>query len=118
MVGLRQDVILDGNELFKEFKGALTEQYVLQQLKAIKGFNIYYWTSDRGSAEVDFVVDNGANVVPIEVKAEVNLQAKSLKVYRDRFQPELSIRTSMADYKHEDWLLNCPLWMIEMVKYF
>lgn len=118
MVGLRQDVLLDGNELFKEFKGALTEQYVLQQLKTVKGLNIYYWTSDRGSAEVDFVVDNGANVVPIEVKAEVNLQAKSLKVYRDRFQPNLSIRTSMADYRLEDWLLNCPLWMIEMIGYF
>lgn len=118
MVGLRQDVLLDGNELFKEFKGALTEQYVLQQLKAVKGLNIYYWTSDRGSAEVDFVVDNGANVVPIEVKAEVNLQAKSLKVYRDRFQPNLSVRASMADYRREDWLLNCPLWMIEMIGYF
>lgn len=116
MVGLRQDVLLDGNELFREFKGALTEQYVLQQLKTMKGFGIYYWASERGSAEVDFVVDNGANVLPIEVKAEVNLQAKSLKVYRDKFQPKLSVRTSMADYRREDWLLNCPLWMIEMIK--
>ena len=113
MVGLRQDVLLDGNELFKEFKGALTEQYVLQQLKTIKGLNIYYWTADRGTAEVDFVVDNGSDVIPVEVKAEVNLQAKSLKVYRDKFQPKLSIRTSMADYKREDWLLNLPLWTLE-----
>lgn len=112
MVGLRQDVLLDGNELFKEFKGALTEQYVLQQLKTIKGLNIYYWTADRGTAEVDFVIDNGSDVIPVEVKAEVNLQAKSLKVYRDKFQPKLSIRTSMADYKQEDWLLNLPLWAI------
>lgn len=113
MVGLRQDVLLDGNELFKEFKGALTEQYVLQQLKTIKGLNIYYWTADRGTAEVDFVIDNGSDVIPVEVKAEVNLQAKSLKVYRDKFQPKLSIRTSMADYKKEDWLLNLPLWAVE-----
>lgn len=113
MVGLRQDVLLDGNELFKEFKGALTEQYVLQQLKTIKGLNIYYWTADRGTAEVDFVIDNGSDVIPVEVKAEVNLQAKSLKVYRDKFQPKLSIRTSMADYKRNDWLLNLPLWAIE-----
>ena len=112
MVGLRQDVLLDGNDLFKEFKGALTEQYVLQQLKTIKGLNIYYWTADRGTAEVDFVIDNGKDVIPIEVKAEVNLQAKSLKVYREKFQPRLSIRTSMADYKKEDWLLNLPLWAI------
>ena len=113
MVGLRQDVLLDGNELFKEFKGALTEQYVLQQLKTIKGLNIYYWTADRGTAEVDFVIDNGKDVIPVEVKAEVNLQAKSLKVYREKFQPQLSIRTSMADYKKEDWLLNLPLWAVQ-----
>ena len=113
MVGLRQDVLLDGNELFKEFKGALTEQYVLQQLKTIKGLNIYYWTADRGTAEVDFVIDNGKDVIPVEVKAEVNLQAKSLKVYREKFQPQLSIRTSMADYKKEDWLLNLPLWAVD-----
>lgn len=114
MVGLRQDVLLDGNELFKEFKGALTEQYVLQQLKTIKGLNIYYWTAERGTAEVDFVIDNGDDVIPVEVKAEINLQAKSLKVYRDKFQPKLSIRTSMADYKQENWLLNLPLWAIEI----
>lgn len=116
MVGLRQDVLLDGNELFKEFKGALTEQYVLQQLKTIKALNIYYWTADRGTAEVDFVIDNGSDVIPVEVKAEVNLQAKSLKVYRDKFQPKLSIRTSMADYRKEDWLLNLPLWAIKSVE--
>ena len=113
LVGLRQDVLLDGNELFKEFKGALTEQYVLQQLKTIKGLNIYYWTAERGTAEVDFVIDDGSDVMPVEVKAEVNLQAKSLKVYREKFQPKLSIRTSMTDYKKEDWLLNLPLWAVE-----
>ena len=115
MVGLRQDVLLDGNELFREFKGALTEQYVLQQLKTVKGLNIYYWTADRGTAEVDFVVDTGSDVIPIEVKAEVNLQAKSLKVYRDKYQPKLSVRTSMSDYKREDWLLNLPLWAVEII---
>lgn len=116
MVGLRQDVLLDGNELFKEFKGALTEQYVLQQLKTVKGLGIYYWTADRGTAEVDLVIDNGTDVIPVEVKAEVNLQAKSIKVYRDKFQPKWSVRTSMADYRREDWLLNLPLWAVETVK--
>ncbi len=115
MVGLRQDVLLDGNELFKEFKGALTEQYVLQQLKTVKGLNIYYWTADRGTAEVDFVIDTGSNVIPLEVKAEQNLQAKSLKVYREKFHPKLSIRTSMADHKREDWLLNLPLYEVEII---
>lgn len=113
MTGLRQSVLLDGNELFKEFKGALTEQYVLEQLKTLKGLETYYWTSARGTAEVDFVVDTGGNIVPVEVKAEVNLQAKSLKVFREKFTPALSVRTSMADYKTEDWLLNLPLWAVE-----
>ena len=115
MVGLRQDTLLDGSELFKEFKGALTEQYVLQQMKTVRGLSIYYWTADRGTAEVDFVIDDGHDVTPVEVKAEVNLQAKSLKVYRDKFQPKKSIRTSMADYKDEGWLLNLPLWAIGCV---
>ncbi|HQK35546.1 MAG TPA: ATP-binding protein [Spirochaetales bacterium] len=113
MVGLRQSTLLDGNELFKEFKGALTEQYVLQQLKTLKGVSPYYWTAERGIAEVDFVIDTGSNIIPIEVKAEANLQAKSLKVYREKFQPKLSIRTSMADYKKEDCVLNLPLWALE-----
>ena len=112
MVGLRQDVLLDGNELFKEFKGALTEQYVLQQLKTMDGLGIYYWTAERGTAEVDFVLDTGSDVIPVEVKAEQNLQAKSLKVYREKFSPKLCIRTSMADYKREEWLLNLPLWAV------
>ena len=113
MVGLRQNILLEGHDLFKEFKGALTEQYVLQQLKTIHGLQVYYWTADRGTAEVDFVIDTGEEIIPIEVKAERNLQAKSLKVYRDRFQPAQSIRTSMAEYKDEGWLLNLPLWAIE-----
>lgn len=113
MVDLRQDVLLDGNALFKEFKGALTEQYVLQQLKTLKAVNTYYWTAERATAEVDFVIDNGRDIIPVEVKAETNLQAKSLKVYHEKFRPRLSIRTSMADYKKEDWLLNLPLWAVE-----
>ena len=116
MVGLKQGVLLDGNELFKEFKGALTEQYVLQELKTLKGINTYYWTADRGTAEVDFVIDNGDDVFPVEVKAEINLQAKSLKVYQEKFHPMKSIRTSMADYRDEGWLLNLPLWALENIE--
>ena len=115
MVRLNQSTLLDGNELFKEFKGALTEQYVLQQLKTIRGLETYYWTNDRGTAEIDFVADNGSDVIPIEVKAEVNLKAKSLKTYYEKFQPKLSIRTSMADYKKEDWLLNLPLYAVKNI---
>ena len=116
MVRLKQDTLLDGSKLFQEFKGALTEQYVLQQLITFKGLETYYWTNDRGSAEIDFIVDNGNAVIPIEVKAETNLKAKSLKTYWEKFQPELSIRTSMADYKREEWMLNLPLYAIETLR--
>ena len=117
LTGLRQNVLLDGSDLFREFKGALTEQYVLQQLMTLKSKNIkpYYWTNDSGSAEVDFLIDNGSEVIPLEVKAETNLQAKSLKMFREKFNPGISIRTSMADYKKEDWLLNLPLYAIEYI---
>lgn len=115
MTGLRQRTLLGGDDLFVEFKGALTEQYVCQQLKTIEDLGVYYYTNDRGSCEIDFVVDTGEQIVPIEVKAETNLRAKSLKTYRERFEPELSVRTSMADYKKEDWLLNLPLYAIENI---
>lgn len=115
MTGLRQRTLLDGNDLFTEFKGALTEQYVCQQLKTIEDLGLYYYTNDRGSCEVDFVVDTGEQIVPVEVKAEVNLRAKSLKTYQERFSPAISVRTSMADFKKEAWLVNLPLYGIEQL---
>lgn len=112
MTGLHQRTLLDGNDLFTEFKGALTEQYVCQQLKTIDDLGVYYYTNDRGSCEVDFVIDTGEKIIPVEVKAEVNLKAKSLRVYKDKYDPEISVRTSMADYKKEDWLVNLPLYAV------
>lgn len=116
MAGLNQKVLLDGNDLFVEFKGALTEQYVCQQLKTIEDLNLFYYTNERGSCEIDFVVDTGEQIIPVEVKAEVNLKAKSLKTYHEKFNPEISIRTSMADYKKEEWLINLPLYAINQIK--
>ena len=115
MVRLNQQVLISGSEIFIEFKGALTEQYVLQQLKTLKGVDAYYWTNDRGSAEIDFLIDNGDEVIPVEVKAETNLKAKSLKTYCEKYHPKTAIRTSMADYKLEEWLVNLPLWAIESI---
>lgn len=115
MAGLRQRTLLDGNDLFVEFKGSLTEQYVCQQLKTIQNLDIYYYTNDRGSCEVDFVVDTGELIIPVEVKAEVNLKAKSLKTYQEKFSPEISVRTSMADFKKEEWLINLPLYAIDQI---
>ena len=115
MAGLHQRTLLDGNDLFVEFKGALTEQYVCQQLKTIENLGVYYYTNDRGSCEVDFVVDTGEQIIPVEVKAEVNLRAKSLKTYQEKFSPDVSVRMSMTDYKKEDWLINLPLYAIEYI---
>ncbi len=115
MAGLHQRTLLDGNDLFSHFKGALTEQYVCQQLKTIDDLGVYYYTNDRGSCEVDFVVDTGEQIIPVEVKAETNLKAKSLKTYQEKFSPEVSVRTSMTDFKKEEWLVNLPLYAIEQI---
>lgn len=115
MTGLHERTILEGSKLFTEFKGALTEQYVLQQLKTLPGIGTWYWTNERSSAEIDFLLDTGSDVIPLEVKAEINLQAKSLKVFRERFSPRLSLRSAMTDYKIEEGLINLPLYAIETV---
>ena len=115
MAGLNRQTLLDGNELFVEFKGALTEQYVCQQLKTIDDIGVYYYTNDRGSCEIDFVADTGGTIIPLEVKAEINLKAKSLKTYREKFSPELSVRTSMANFKKEGDLIDLPLYAIDCI---
>lgn len=115
MVGLHQQVLLEKNDLFVEFKGALTEQYVCQQLKTIEDLGIYYYTNDRGSCEIDFIIDTGKQIIPVEVKAEINLKAKSLKTYQEKFTPKLSIRTAMTDFKKEETLINLPLYSIENI---
>ena len=115
MTGINQSVLLNGNELFVEFKGALTEQYVCQQFKTLPDIGIYYYNNDRNTCEVDFVIDVGDKAIPVEVKAEENLKAKSLKSYRDRFSPEISVRTSMADYRQDDRLINLPLYAVEEI---
>ena len=87
----------------------------MQQLATILDISVYYYTNDRSSAEIDFLIDNGETVIPVEVKAEVNLKAKSLKTYYEKYQPEISVRTSMADYKKEDWIVNLPLYTVSEV---
>ena len=116
MVGVDVNILLAGDELFREFKGALTEQYVLQQLKTLKNVNSYYWTNDRGSAEIDFLIDTEKEVIPVEVKAEANLKAKSLKIFCEKFTPKTAIRTAMVDYRQEEWLTNLPLWAVETIR--
>ena len=102
--------LLEGNRIFEEFKGALTEQYVLQEMIA-NGTTPFYWSSN-GTAEVDFVFKHESDIFPLEVKAEENLQSKSLKVYNEKFNPQICLRTSMRDYRKESWLINIPLYAI------
>lgn len=112
MSRLSAKMILQGNRLFEEFKGALTEQYVLQQLKENPEIDIFYWSSDTATAEVDFLVQTEEDIIPIEVKAEENLSAKSLKSFYNKYRPQLSIRTSMSDYREQEWMVNVPLHMV------
>lgn len=107
--------LLNGNAVFSEFKGALTEQYVLQQLKSGNETVVYYWSADRSDAEVDFIIQYLSLVIPVEVKAEENLHAKSLKVYYEKYAPAKSIRTSMSDFRVQEWLINLPLYAISQL---
>lgn len=110
------NTLLEGNSIFNEFKGAITEQFVLQQLVNDGNNAIFYWTSERSTSELDFLVQNSGSVLPLEVKAEENLQAKSLKVFYQKYNPKISIRTSMSDYRKQDWLINLPLYAIIELK--
>ncbi len=103
--------LLEKTNIFKEFKGSLTEQYVLQQLKLLPTMPITYWESRN--AELDFVIQKANDIIPIEVKASINLQAKSLKAYMDKYTPNIAIRTSLADYKQADNLYDIPLFVLE-----
>jgi hypothetical protein len=107
--------LINGNVIFEEFKGALTEQYVSQQLITISGMVINYWSAEKSLAEIDFLVQYAGRAIPIEVKAEENLQAKSLKSFCQKYAPSLAIRTSMSDFRKEDWLTNLPLYAISEI---
>ena len=108
---LPPSVVLEGSALFTNFKGSLAEQYVLQELSAA-GFFPCYWSNDAGSAEVEFVVQGDRAVYPIEVKAGINTQAKSLKVYRKMFNPPFAVRTSLADYHDGEDVKDIPLYAL------
>ena len=112
MCNIDVKTLLKGNAIFEEFKGAITEQFVLQQLVAEKNFNVYYWSAEKSTAEIDFLIQYKDRIIPIEVKAEENLQAKSLKMFCQKYNPQQAIRTSMSDYRKESWLINVPLYAI------
>ena len=102
-------VLLEKNRVFEEFKGALTEQFVAQELK-VYGEELYYYSAETSSGEVDFLLQQGMEILPIEVKAEENLQAKSLKCFCEKYKVKRGIRTSMSNYREQDWMVNVPLY--------
>ncbi|HRQ45089.1 MAG TPA: ATP-binding protein [Candidatus Goldiibacteriota bacterium] len=116
MCGLRKETLLEGARVYSEFKGALTEQYVLQQLTACGIDGIYYWAPVGAKAEIDFMIQTGSVIVPIEAKAEQNLHAKSLKTYIEKYKPAAAVRTSMAGFRKDGDIINLPLFMIQQIE--
>lgn len=118
MANLDVKTLLNGNLIFTEFKGALTEQYVLQQLVTDREISIFYWSSDKSDGEIDLLIQYKNELVPIEVKAAENLQAKSLRAFVEKNKSKMAIRTSMSDFREETWLTNLPLYAInELIGY-
>ena len=112
MSGLPPQALLEGNVLFSDYKGAITEQYVLQQLKSVKGLSIYYWSSDTSRGELDFLLQKDVSVIPVEVKAEENLQWKSLRFFVEKNAGLHGVRFSMSDYRKQEWMINYPLYSV------
>ncbi|MEA5429249.1 ATP-binding protein [Arcicella lustrica] len=110
MAGISPKILLEKNSILTEFKGALTEQFVAQQLKL--KHEIYYWSAQNATAEIDFMIQKENTIIPIEVKAEENLKSKSLKVFVDKFQTQQNIRFSMNNHRVQDWMINTPLYAV------
>ena len=108
---LSAKALLEGIAIFEEFKGSLTEQYVAQEL-AGRGIALYYYSTENSSGEIDFVVQASKDCIPVEVKAEENLRAKSLRAYCAKYKPAIAVRTSMSDYREQDWMINVPLYVV------
>ncbi|MDR1763720.1 MAG: ATP-binding protein [Dysgonamonadaceae bacterium] len=113
MSKLSPRTVVEGDRLFTEYKGVLAEQFVIQQLRLNEDFAIYYFVPDTYSMEVDFIVQNeNDEIIPIEVKAETNLKAKSFRMFCQKYSPQNAIRTSLSDYQKESWMTNVPLYII------
>ena len=115
MCGLSTNALLAESTLFSDYRGALTEQYVFQQLKLSKENSIYYWSADNSRGEIDFLMQHDGKIIPIEVKAEDNLQSKSLRMFIEANQGLHGVRFSMAPYREQSWMTNYPLYAIEAV---
>lgn len=113
MAGLNVRTLIEGDKVFTEFKGALAEQFVMQQLRLKSESYIGYWTNERSTAEVDFVVQEEGEIIPIEVKSGENTKSKSFRQFCDKYQPSKAFRATLLPYKKEDWMTNIPLYGIQ-----
>jgi predicted AAA+ superfamily ATPase len=115
MSELDKDVLFEGDRAFVEFKGALSEQFVLNQLIAECGYEPFYWGNDTGSTEVDFLIQAGRRAIPIEVKSSVNLRSKSLYQYIEKNDPDIAVRTSLSDFHRGAVLIDLPVYAISVL---
>ena len=112
------DLILLGSKVFEEYKGAFTEQFVLQQLKAMDDVFIHYYTNDDSTLEIDFLLQHGNKILPVELKAEENLQSKSMKSFLAK-NPDLhGLRFSMSPYREQERMTNIPLYAVGRRDFF
>lgn len=110
MSGLSATTITQGNDLFLQYKGALTEQFVMQEMQTLNSLEIHYWTPDESIAEMDFVIQKEEKIIPIEVKAERHLKAKSIAIYIQQNHPKNVIRTSLSPYHQSEQITDIPLY--------
>ena len=108
MAGINEQVLLEKNQILIEYKGALSEQFVCQEM-SVK-HELFYWTAENATAEIDFIYQENEKIIPVEVKAEENLKAKSLKVFVEKYENQNALRISMNNYRKESWLENIPLY--------
>jgi len=111
MGDLPAKVLLEENRIFEEFKGALTEQFVAQELVSY-GIALYYYSTENSSGEIDFVIQQSMYCIPIEVKAEENLRAKSLRAFCEKYKPQIAVRSSMSNFREQEWMKNVPLYAL------
>lgn len=115
---LNPSTLIEKNALFSEFKGSLSENYVCQELVGQCGIKPYYWSAENSQGEVDFVYVFNSTIMPVEVKAEVNLRAKSLRAFVERYQLEKGLRLSLSGFEKQNWLTNMPLYATSMLPEF
>ena len=109
-------LVSDDKKVFTEFKGAMAEQFVLQELKASGKTPIFYWGNESGKAEVDFLIQHKNKIIPIEVKSSVNTKSQSLSVYREKYNPALAVRISLKNTGMNSGLFSIPLYLIGSLK--